>query len=115
MCNRLLGERNRDELARITVPTFEVMKKEYNVRQFHLPPATSFLRVHKPQKFGDDLSSFRKTVVETNAKREAISGIERGVAGLGVRGIVPVYHQQQHIGSVEFGLSFGQAFFDHIK
>ena len=114
---KAFADRNRDELARITVPTFEVMKKEYNVRQFqfHLPPATSFLRVHKPVKFGDDLSSFRKTVVATNAKREAISGLERGVAGLGMRGIVPVYHQQQHIGSVEFGLSFGQAFFDHVK
>ena len=111
------SQQNREELARITVPTFQTMKEQYGVRQFqfHKPPATSFLRVHKPEKFGDDLSSFRKTVVATNAKREPVSGIERGVAGLGVRGIVPVFHQQKHIGSVEFGLSFGQPFFDNIK
>jgi len=108
---------DRDALAELMVPTFETMKKQYNVRQFqfHTPPATSFLRVHKPGKFGDDLSSFRKTVVETNRMRKAISGIEKGVAGLGVRGIVPVYQGSNHLGSVEFGLSFDQAFFDKIK
>src|SRR3954468_2445063 len=41
------------------------LKPDYGVEQFqfHTPPATSFLRVHMPAKFGDDLSAFRKTVV----------------------------------------------------
>ncbi|MDZ4261725.1 MAG: methyl-accepting chemotaxis protein [Pseudomonadota bacterium] len=111
------SEGDRDTLARMLTPTFKLMQERYNVEQFqfHTPPATSFLRLHKPEKFGDDLSAFRATVVETNKKRQPISGIEAGVAGLGVRGIVPVFYQQQHIGSVEFGLSFGQPFFDQIK
>ena len=106
--------RDRDRLASYFVPQFEKMKTEHGARQFqfHLAPAISFLRVHKPEKFGDDLSSFRFTVVEVNTTGQPISGLERGVAGLGMRGVVPVLYNGGQVGSVEFGLSFGQAFFD---
>ncbi len=109
------GERER--LAEALVPAFKVMKKDFHARQFqfHTPPATSFLRVHKPQKFGDDLSSFRKTVIATNRTKQNVVGLEKGVAGLGVRGISPVFYKGEHIGSVEFGMSFGQPFFDSFK
>jgi len=108
---------NRQAMADVTVPAFKILKKDYGAKQFqfHTPPATSFLRVHKPEKFGDDLSSFRKTVVATNGNKEVVQGLEKGVAGLGIRGISPVYNNGQHIGSVEFGMSFGQEFFDSFK
>jgi methyl-accepting chemotaxis protein len=67
------------------------------------------------EKFGDDLSSFRRTVVETNGSRLPIKGMEVGVAGLGVRGLVPVSYEGRHLGSVEFGMSFGQAFFEQFS
>lgn len=109
--------RDRDALNALFVPGFQVLKKEYGVRQFqfHEPPATSFLRVHKPAKFGDDLSSFRHTVVEGNSSKKPIHGLEVGVAGLGIRGLMPVTHAGQHVGTVEFGMSFGQAFFDDFS
>ena len=111
------AEDNRTRLNELLVPSFKVMKAEYGVRQFqfHTPPAISYSRIHKTKKFGDDLSSFRKTVVKTNTDKVAVRGIEIGVAGLGVRGMVPVMHEDQHIGSVEFGMSFGQKFFDTFK
>lgn len=108
---------DRDALAENLVPVFKVLKQDFSARQFqyHTPPATSFLRLHKPEKFGDDLSSFRKTVVATNETRKNVVGLEKGVAGLGIRGISPVFYQGQHVGSVEFGMSFGQPFFQHFK
>ncbi len=108
---------DRERLAAIAVPMFKVMKQHYNVRQFqfHTPPATSFLRAHKPEKFGDDLSAFRQTVLIANREKRPVYGIERGVAGLGMRGIVPVFSAGRHLGSVEFGMSFGQPFFDKFK
>ncbi len=113
---RLFAERNRDALAALFVPGFAKMRDEQGVRQFqfHVAPATSFLRVHKPEKFDDDLSSFRLTVIAVNENGQAISGLERGRAGLGMRGVVPVTQEGEQIGSVEFGLSFGQAFFDNF-
>jgi len=108
---------DREYLAQQFVPVFKVISERFGARQFqfHKPPAYSFLRLHKPMKFGDDLSSFRHTVTNTNNKKQATLGLEVGVAGLGVRGVVPMYHKGEHTGSVEFGMSFGQQFFDDFK
>jgi methyl-accepting chemotaxis protein len=108
---------DREAVSALFVSGFKTMRDRYGVEQFqfHTPPAISWLRVHMPQRFGDDLSSFRHTVVNTNQKREATRGLEGGVAGIGVRGMVPIMHNNQHLGSVEFGMSFGQPFFDEFK
>jgi methyl-accepting chemotaxis protein len=96
---------------------FEHLKKQYGVVQFqfHTPPATSLLRLHDLSKYGDDLSKIRKTVLEANQQQKSISGLEVGVAGLGMRSVVPVRFDDRHVGTLEFGLSFGQAFFDAFK
>jgi methyl-accepting chemotaxis protein len=113
----LFAQGERDSLAERTLPLFKELNDKYAVRQlqFHKPPATSFLRAHKPEKYGDDLSSFRKTILATNNELEPVQGLEKGVAGLGIRGLVPVFHDEEHIGSVELGMSFGQPFFDNFK
>ncbi len=115
--SEMFANGEREQLAEALVPAFKVMKSDFHARQFqyHTPPATSFLRVHKPQKFGDDLSSFRKTVIATNRTKQNVVGLEKGVAGLGVRGISPVFYKGEHLGSVEFGMSFGQPFFEQFK
>ena len=99
-------EQDRDRLAAMTLPFYQKEKERLQLAQFqfHTPPATSFLRLHKVDKYGDDLSSFRHTVVLTNRDKVAVTGPEKGVAGLGLRGVVPVFHENNHIGSVEFGM-----------
>ena len=107
------AERDRERLSELTLPLFETMAETYGIDQFqfHTPPATSFLRLHRPDRHGDDLSEIRQTVVETNRTRRPVSGLETGVFGLGVRGVVPVFHDGDPVGSVEFGMSFGEPFF----
>lgn len=109
---------NKDKatLINLFAKQFPEMKKTYGIRQFqfHRPPATSFLRIHKIKKSGDDLSSFRFTVVETNKTQQAVAGLEVGVAGIGIRGVVPMFYKNEHQGSVEFGLSLDQHFFDNF-
>ncbi len=111
------AERQRERLAELFVPGFQTLREQYGIAQFqfHWPPATSFLRVHRPEKFGDDLSAIRQTVIETNRKQQPISGLERGVFGLGIRSLTPVEWQGQHVGSLEFGMSFGQDFFERFE
>ena len=41
-------------------------------------------------------------------------GLEVGRYGLGMRGVSPVVHDGEQVGTVEFGLSFGQPFFDQF-
>jgi len=62
----------------------------------------SFLRAWKPTKFGDDLSSFRKTVVSVKRTKKPLVAIELGRAGMVLRGIAPIIDQGKYLGSVEF-------------
>ncbi|EHQ52058.1 methyl-accepting chemotaxis sensory transducer [Ectothiorhodospira sp. PHS-1] len=105
--------RDREALQAITLPVFEAMRDTYDAVQFQFltAPATSFLRLHMLDRHGDDLSRMRETIVQANRDRRPLHGLERGVAGLGLRGVAPVFHQGTHVGVVEFGLSFGASFF----
>ena len=111
---KAMAEGDRDSLAADFVGSFEAIKEQFDVRQFqfHVPPATSFLRVHKVEKFGDDLSGFRKTVLDANAESKVVNGLEAGVAGIGIRGVAPIRNGESHLGMVEFGLSLHQGFVD---
>ncbi|MGD9639176.1 MAG: methyl-accepting chemotaxis protein [Alphaproteobacteria bacterium] len=114
---KLFAEHNRDALSDMFLSAYKASSEEIGLSQFqfHTPPATSFLRVHKPSKFGDDLSSFRFTVVEANQQKKVMLGLEEGVAGLGIRAVVPMFYHNEHTGSVEFGISFGQKFVEEFK
>ena len=111
------SDRNREKLKDLTLPFFENEKKRLSLAQFqfHLPPATSFLRLHKPKKFGDDLSSIRQTVIQVNRTKQNLSGLEVGRAGLGIRGVVPVMMDSRHLGSVEFGIKLNDNLLLRLK
>ncbi|VAW80451.1 Methyl-accepting chemotaxis sensor/transducer protein [hydrothermal vent metagenome] len=112
-----LAEGDRDGLLAIVKPAYDNLKTQYGVKQFqfHEPNAHSFLRVHKPEKFGDDLSPFRHTVVKVNQTRQPIQGVEKGIAGLGIRGVYPIEHAGRHLGTVEFGLTLGDKLLESFK
>jgi signal transduction histidine kinase/DNA-binding response OmpR family regulator len=83
--------------------------KRYNLKQlhFHLPDNRSFLRFHKPEKFGDDLTNIRETVRYVNEYKKPIDGFENGRVYNGYRYIYPLSYKDEHIGSVE--VSFAAA------
>jgi len=68
----------------------------------HDANVNSFLRAWKPNKFGDDLKSFRKTIVNVKATKKPLVAIELGRAGLVLRGLAPVIDNNEYLGSVEF-------------
>jgi methyl-accepting chemotaxis protein len=111
------ANRDREALSQMLEQGYKQLKSEHGVvqLQFHTAPAISFLRLHRPEKFGDDLSAIRKTVVEVNASGKPVTGLEYGVEGLGIRGVTPVKKDGKQIGSVEIGMSFGDRFFEAFK
>lgn len=112
---KLFYEQNRDGLLNLLMPVYEPIKSEVAQFQFHLPDSTSFLRLHSPAKFGDSLKDFRITVNEANKSLVEAVGIEEGVAGYGLRVVVPMFYQGHHIGSVEYGNDFGTNYVNSIK
>ncbi len=75
----------------------------------------SLLRVWNPKKFGDDLSSFRKTIVEVKKSRKPLVAIELGRAGLVLRGVAPIIELGKYMGSVEFMQGFNSIVKDGKK
>jgi methyl-accepting chemotaxis protein len=68
---------DRDGLRTQLLPAYEALAAHYGAVQFqfHTPPALSFLRLHQLEKYGDDLSSFRHSVVETNTRMKPQRGL----------------------------------------
>ncbi|AFJ03225.1 two-component system response regulator-like protein [Methylophaga frappieri] len=104
----------RSQLYAVVERGWQALRKDFKVRQlhFHLPIDISFLRVHKPEKFGDDLSEIRHSVVATNTEQIPSSGFESGRVYAGIRGVVPVFYRENvfadrhHVGALEAGTSF---------
>jgi len=108
---QLFAEGNREELLKELLPLYKnKLKPNFDIAQFqfHKPPAISFLRLHKPQKYGDDLSSFRQTVLDANSLKSVIAGLEVGRGGPGLRIVYPIEENGTHLGTVEFGSGFSR-------
>jgi methyl-accepting chemotaxis protein len=69
----------------------------------HTKDNHSFVRAWKPKKYGDDLSSFRYSIVKVNQTLQPVNTFELGRAGLSLRSVVPVTDDDgTHLGSLEF-------------
>jgi len=113
---KLVLDGNRDELNAMLQPAYQKLKeKGFSNGHFHTPASVTILRLHKPEFFGDDLTSFRFLVNDTNRDKKMIRGIEEGASGLMMRVIEPVYYENNHIGSFEMGAIFGDAFVNNLK
>ncbi|MDR5898505.1 methyl-accepting chemotaxis protein [Halomonas vilamensis] len=116
LVQQAFARRNRDLLEVLFLPAFEQLS-HYGVSSFHFhtPPATSFYRVQRPERFGDDLSDARPTIVETNQQQRPVGGLERGKFGVGIRGLLPMEYEGEHTGSVEFAMAFDEDMFTRFK
>jgi PAS domain S-box-containing protein len=98
-------------------PTYRDLRERYGVAQlhFHLPDARSFLRVHRPEQYGELMGSYRRTILQAFETQEPVGGLERGDTGYGIRGVVPIKYEGKVIGTVEVGFSFGKPFLEAFK
>lgn len=104
----------RQALYRYVLPIWTEAAKQAGMRQFHfhLPPDTSFLRVHAAERFGDDLSAIRRLIADAMQAQAPRSGFEVGRIYAGLRSAVPIFtttdeqNARQFLGILELGLSF---------
>ncbi len=100
--------RLRQELLDQTKQRYEKLQQGGLVRQlqFHLPNNKVFLRLHLPDKFGDDLTGIRHTVEYVNSEHVTINGFENGRTSGSYRFVFPITAADQtYLGSME--ISFG--------
>ena len=113
------AERIRQALLSVMEPRWQHLTEAFDVRQlhFHLGPGSlSFLRVHRPEKFGDRMDDLRHIIVDSYDRRETLSGFETGRVYSGLRGVVPMFAHdpagggERHVGTLEVGTSFATLF-----
>lgn len=105
---KLFDERNREALYQESLKYFDWLKildQHINNMHFYLPDSTSFLRMHKPESYGDDLSNIRPIVDVTNESLTKQKGFEAGKFGFYLRVTAPLFYKDSHIGSIGIGLN----------
>jgi len=98
----LLRRRLYQELSGL----YEIMET-YSFRQLHFHDRNniSYLRFHRPDTYGDDLTGIRFSVEYANREKKPIAGFEEGRILNGYRYVYPLLYQNEHIGSVELSIS----------
>jgi methyl-accepting chemotaxis protein len=82
----------------------------------HTKDIKSFVRAWKPEKFGDDLSGFRNTILEVAKTKKPLAAIEVGRAGLVLRGLAPMFNENgEYVGSIEAIMGFNSIVKDFKK
>ncbi len=117
----VLGLKNRDRDFAVNglkklISLYKERTSLKNIKiHIHDANVHSFLRVWKPNKHGDDLSGFRKTIVKVKETKEPLVAVELGRAGLVLRGVAPVIENGEYLGSVEFMQGFNSVVKDGKK
>ena len=119
---KILASRNENNMEEVRTQLLEKLNPIYhnltdkNLRQlhFHLPDNRSFLRFHRPKKWGDDLTNIRESVRRANEEKKLITGFEEGRIYNGYRFVFPINYRGEHLGTVETSMSY-QAIIEELK
>lgn len=97
----------REQLYNYLTPLYKSMQSN-GVLQFHFvfPNNKTFLRMHKPSKFGDDLSGLRYTFRYANKTKKTVEGFEQGRTIHSFRYVYPYFDTNgKHLGAIGIALS----------
>ncbi|MDH5483747.1 MAG: EAL domain-containing protein [Gammaproteobacteria bacterium] len=101
---KALVEESRSELLALSDLVFQRLSATYKITHyyFHDVNGVNILRVHQPQRFGDEINRF--TMRSSRLSGKVSYGIELGPLGtFTLRVVAPVYDQGKIIGYIELG------------
>lgn len=104
---RAFAERDRDELLRLSLPFYKILKEEnpyFTSFGWILPDNHAFLRVHRPEDPFEDIAEVRPDVVMVNQKRVQHSGFSLGIKQPQFRVLQPVYYKGEYLGVLQMGV-----------
>jgi len=113
-----LAQTDRQRLRELTMPSYELLKENNGniiLYQYHLTDGTLFFNANDPAASGTFEKTLSPAVLLANSAQQPVAGLEAENGKLGIRGIVPMYYQGEHIGSVEFGIGFNEALLADLK
>jgi diguanylate cyclase (GGDEF)-like protein len=98
---------NRAKLYEELKEQYETAKKQGILQlQFVFKNNISFLRVHKPSKFGDDLSEVRKDFKKVSETKKTVRAFTQGRTSHGFRNTFPIFNRSnKYIGALEISFT----------
>ncbi len=106
---KLQAIRNRDPQAirRLFSSQYQTLKEQidgFQILHFITPEGISLMRMHTPDKMGDDLKLFRPHIADIVAHQSEKTFFETGIAGLFLRHVAPIFDGDTLIGYLELGI-----------
>ena len=105
--NATIQDTLRDKLYKHFEPLYQILQTEgISNFQFVFSNNISFLRMHKPEKYGDDLTDLRYSFKTINETKQEISGLENCEVNLGYRFLFPLFNEDDlYLGAYEISYS----------
>ncbi len=97
----------REELRKKLLDKYKVMRTK-GVVQYHFifKDNVSFLRMHKPSKYGDDITNYRADIAMVNKTLKPIRGFEQGRTAHAFRHVYPLINEKgEHLGAFEISFT----------
>jgi len=106
----------RQRLYNKLLPLYKNLAKQ-NIPQLHfqLKNSVSFLRFHRPEKFGDSLEGVRYSINKVNRTFKPEHGFEEGRLFNGFRHVYPLIYKNKFAGTVELSYSFNAIRAEQMK
>lgn len=101
------ANKNREKLYSIVKNDYERMLKSnkyLKIITFRLSDGSAFLRVHKPEMYGDSLNTKRKIILDSIYTQKRQFGFEIGKLKMTHRVVTPVFYDNKLVGVVEVGI-----------
>ncbi len=111
---RAFARQDRERLLALAAPTFARLRDRYAVTHFYFidPGRTCFLRVHRPELFGDEVP--RSTLAEAARTGETASGKDLGKTAFALRVVRPWLRGGRLLGYLELGEEIGH-FLERVR
>ena len=113
---RLVMAGRRDELISRYIAAMPAIKDSGGLQNITFVDAkgTALARIHTPDKFGDDMTGRRKTIVEALSTGKLVAGIEPGKTAVSMFASAPITNAGKTIGVVDIGTGLTNAYFEPL-
>lgn len=110
LISKAWNTKNKSKRDKLRSQLIDTLSADYNIYmkkgllQYHIvfPDNIVFLRMHKTDKYGDDLSKIRQDFAQVNISKEIIRGFSEGRTAHAIRNVYPIFDKNgKHIAAIE--------------
>jgi len=102
---KFLSKIRKNLFIKMEAPFKRLQKQGVLITLFAFENNKTFLRMHKPEKFNDDLSKIRYSFTYVNSLKKPIRGFEQGKISHAFRNIYPIFYKNEFLGSIDIAFS----------